>query len=66
MLRALAFAGAATLVAADSWRALMTADWGGASVAPYTTSVQLDVAKAMGRVGSTFLPQQVFGIGDNL
>ena len=66
MLRVLAVAGAATLVAADSWRALVVGDWGGASTAPYSTSVQLDVAKAMGRVGSTFAPQLVYGVGDNL
>ena len=47
-------------------RSMVLGDWGGASKAPYTTSVQLDTAKAMGTVGAAFLPKLIYGVGDNL
>lgn len=52
-------------VSADTFRAFAVGDWGGASKAPFTTPVQLSTAAAMGKVGTSFKPQQIWGVGDN-
>eukprot|EP01116_Phalansterium_solitarium_P013614 TRINITY_DN3100_c0_g1_i1.p1 TRINITY_DN3100_c0_g1~~TRINITY_DN3100_c0_g1_i1.p1 ORF type:complete len:307 (-),score=99.68 TRINITY_DN3100_c0_g1_i1:168-1088(-) len=40
-------------------------DWGGQSNAPYTTSIQLQVAAQMGETAAAFGSQFTLGIGDN-
>lgn len=40
-------------------------DWGGQSAAPYTTAVQLSVAKTMGTVGAARKISSWWAIGDN-
>ncbi len=52
-------------VSADSFRAFAVGDWGGASKAPFTTPEQLSTAAAMGTIGTTFKPTQIWGVGDN-
>jgi len=44
---------------------MVVGDWGGQSVAPYTTEIQLQVASQMGSYGGTFTPDFIIAPGDN-
>ena len=64
MIRAAQALSVATIAAAQ-FSAAVVGDWGGASTAPYTTAVQLSVAKTMGTVGAARKISSWWAIGDN-
>ncbi|XP_069129879.1 tartrate-resistant acid phosphatase type 5-like [Argopecten irradians] len=51
--------------AVDSTRLLVLGDWGGVDVKPYTTLVEVSVAKQMGTLADTYAPQNILALGDN-
>lgn len=46
-------------------RFLITADWGGQSEPPYTTPIQLNLAKAMGDFALRYRTKYILSLGDN-
>jgi len=65
MLTALAAGFVAATNAKDSLDILVMGDWGGSPNSPYTTTDEVDSAKIMGEVGSTYDVDMVWGLGDN-
>jgi hypothetical protein len=53
------------VAAAAQLSVAVVGDWGGQSTAPYTTTVQLSVAKTMGVVGAARKITSWWAIGDN-
>ena len=64
MFRAVLVLSLSTIAAAQLSVAVV-GDWGGQSTAPYTTAVQLSVAKTMGTVGAARKISSWWAIGDN-
>lgn len=54
-----------SFVYGDSLKFVAVGDWGGQETAPFTTPIQLQVAKQMGETASSFGSQFTLGMGDN-